>query len=250
MSPYEQDSRRAVFSGGPFGAAATLQVGCKPCAEWRTRPAHLSGAAFLTETAVQRFYRYHAYVYDSTRWMILHGRRRAVARLELRPDSQVLEVGCGTGLNFRHVLERLAPDTGHLTGLDFSADMLHRAARRVAARGWSNVDLVRADAAQMSLDRRFDAILFAYSLTMIPDCAAALQRAYEHLRVGGRLVVLDFGRFQRWGAFGALMRGWLRLNHVETLRPYEQALHDVCGEIRVEHWLGGYSFTAIGRRSA
>src|SRR3990170_732430 len=60
-------------------------------------------------------------VYDSTRWMILHGRRAAVELLALRPDSQVLEIGCGTGLNFRRLLEKLDPARGVLTGLDFSA---------------------------------------------------------------------------------------------------------------------------------
>ena len=203
----------------------------------------------MAQSAVQRFYRYHAYVYDSTRWMILHGRRRAVERLSLRPDSKVLEVGCGTGLNFRHVLDHLAPDAGQLTGLDFSGDMLQRARRRAAARGWQNVDLVQADAAKLALDRRFDAILFGYSVTIIPDWTAALERAYEHLRPGGRLAVLDFGRFQAWGPLAPLMRTWLRLNHVETLRPYEQKLRELFNEISIEYWLGGYNFTAVGRRS-
>jgi ubiquinone/menaquinone biosynthesis C-methylase UbiE len=201
-------------------------------------------------TTVQTFYRYHAYVYDWTRWTILHGRKRAVSRLQLRPDSDVLEVGCGTGLNFGYLLDQLDPERGRLVGLDFSPDMLRRAQRRTAAHGWKNVELVEADAAQMDLKRRFDGILFAYSLTMIPDWRAAIERAKEHLKPGGRLVVLDFGQFRGWGPFGALMRGWLRLNHVETLREYEDRLREVFADLDVFHWLGGYNFTAVGRRSA
>jgi len=200
-------------------------------------------------TAVQTFYRYHAYVYDWTRWTILHGRKRAVARLQLRSDSDVLEVGCGTGLNFRYLLGQLDPERGRLVGLDFSPDMLRRARRRVAAHGWKNVELVEADAAKLDLNRQFDGILFAYSLTMVPDWRAATRRAYEHLKAGGRLVVLDFGQFRRWGPLGALMRGWLRFNHVETLRQYEDGLREVFHDLEVHHWLGGYSLTAIGRRS-
>ena len=201
----------------------------------------------MAQTAVQRFYRYHAYVYDSTRWMILHQRRRAVAKLALRPNSQVLDVGCGTGLNFRHILDQIDPHQGHLTGLDFSADMLDRARRRISNQGWPNVTLVQDDAAEMALDRRYDGILFGYSLTMIPNWPAALERAAEHLLPGGRLAILDFGQFQQWGPFGSIMRGWLRLNHVETLRPYEQKLRDIIGAIEVEYWLGGYCFVALGR---
>ncbi|MFH1747830.1 MAG: methyltransferase domain-containing protein [Planctomycetota bacterium] len=204
----------------------------------------------MTQTAVQRFYRYHALVYDSTRWMILHGRRRAVAKLRLQPGSQVLEVGCGTGLNFSYILDRLDARTGHLIGLDFSADMLQRAQRRVTVRNWSNVSLIQADAGTLALDQRYDGIIFGYSLTMIPDWAAALERAYDHLKIGGRLVVLDFGQFRGWGPFGGLMRGWLRLNHVETLQSYERKMRAIFGEVDFQNWLGGYNFTAVGRRSS
>ncbi len=202
----------------------------------------------MSDTAVQRFYRFHAQVYDLTRWTILHGRARAVEDLGLTRESEVLEVGCGTGLNFRYALRKLDPQRGRLTGLDFSADMLRVAERRVAAEGWSNVELVQADATRMSLGRRFDGILFAYSITMIPDWPEALRRAFEHLKPGGRMVVLDFGTFHGWGPLAAAMRAWLRANHVETLRPYAEELGRICDETRVRNWLGGYNFTAVGRR--
>ncbi|MCG3127552.1 MAG: Ubiquinone/menaquinone biosynthesis C-methyltransferase UbiE [Phycisphaerae bacterium] len=203
----------------------------------------------MTQTAVQRFYRFHAYVYDFTRWMILHGRARAVAMLRLRPDSAVLEIGCGTGLNFRHVLQYLDPSCGRLTGLDFSADMLERARRRVARHDWRCVELVQDDASTFSRDQRYDAILFAYSLTMIPDWPGALRRAREHLRPGGRVAVLDFGMFSGWGPLKPVMRGWLKLNHVQTHESYVEEMRKVFGNVRVQHWLGGYNFTAISENA-
>ena len=203
----------------------------------------------MSDTAVQSFYRYQAWIYDWTRWTILHGRKRAVDRLQLRPDSDVLEVGCGTGLSFRHLLAGLEPTRGRLVGLDFSRDMLRKAQKRISAHGWRNVELVQGDAARLDLSQRFDAILFAYSLTMIPDWPAALERAYAHLKPWGRLVVLDFGRFQSWSLLGPLMRGWLRFNHVETLRPYAQKLREVFPGLLVDSWLGGYNFLAVGQRS-
>lgn len=209
---------------------------------------HTLPTAAAAPSSVQRFYRVHAYIYDWTRWMILHGRRRAVQRLGVGPGSAVLEIGCGTGLNFRFVLEALR-GRGRLVGLDFSADMLKRAEKRVAAKQWPNVELVQGDATQMALGCQFDAILFAYSLTMIPDWRAALRCAFEHLKPGGRLAVLDFGRFQSWGPLAPLLRGWLRLNHVETLQPYVEVLREVCGNAEVHSWLGGYNFTAVARRT-
>jgi S-adenosylmethionine-diacylgycerolhomoserine-N-methlytransferase len=206
------------------------------------------GVDALPDTAVQRFYRFHAYVYDSTRWMILHGRRQAVTHLGLGPSSRVLEIGCGTGLNFRYILEQLDSAEGRLVGVDFSADMLKQAHKRVTARGWSNVELVQADATTLDLGRPFDAVFFGYSLTMIPDWPAALARARAHLVPGGTLVVLDFSRFERWGPLAPVMRTWLRLNHVETLRPYEEEIRRLFAQVEVHYWLGGYNFTAVGRK--
>lgn len=203
----------------------------------------------MTTTAVQRFYKFHALIYDKTRWMILHGRRGAAEQMGLRGDSSVLEVGCGTGLNFRFVQERIDPQRSKLVGLDFSQDMLRVAEKRVAAAGWPNVELVHGDATQLRLGRQFDAILFGYSLTMIPDWRAALRCAREHLKPAARLVVLDFGRFAGWGPFGGIMRGWLRLNHVETLAPYVEYMRELFPNLEVSQWLGGYCFTAVGRRA-
>lgn len=203
----------------------------------------------MAATAVQSFYRYHAYVYDWTRWTILHGRKRAVERMRIKPADTVLEVGCGTGLNFRYMIDRLDPDRGRLVGLDFSAHMLKQAEKRVAARGWKNVELLQADASNFTSDEQYDAIFFAYSLTMIPDWPAALERARDHVKPGGCVCVLDFGPFRQWGPLGPLMRGWLRLNHVETLRPYVQTMREVFGDVDCSLWLGGYNFTALARQA-
>lgn len=201
----------------------------------------------VQQTPVQRYYRFHAAIYDWTRWAVLHRRKLAIQRLELRPDSHVLEIGCGTGLNFGAILKQLDPQAGRLTGVDFSRDMLGRARGLIERRGWLNVDLVSADATALALGERFDAVLFAYSLSMIPDWERALARAWDHLLPGGRLVILDFGRFERWGPAGWLARAWLRANHVATGRAYPQRLAQVLGPVSYEPWLGGYAFVATAR---
>lgn len=223
----------------PLRAARALDVakcGRETVGVWR-----------LTATSVQRFYRFHALIYDHTRWMILHGRGRAAAELGVRPDGTVLEIGCGTGLNFRFIQRHLDPTRGRIVGVDFSPDMLRLARRRIESRGWENIELVQADAMRLDLQRTFDAVFFAYSLTMIPDWRAAVDRACAHLRPGGKLVVLDFGRFSGWGPLAPLMRGWLRANHVETLEPYEEKLREALPRLRVRRWMGGYNFTAVGQ---
>lgn len=202
----------------------------------------------MVETPIQRFYRRQAKFYDLTRWIMLHGRREAVAKLGLRPESAVLEVGCGTGLNFRHILARLDPERGRLTGLDFSASMLARARRRVVRNGWSGVGLVQGDATVLPFSATFDAVLFAYSLSMVPDFAAALRGARACLRSGGVLVVLDFGPFTGWGPLGPWMRKWMDWHGVQTTRPYEEELRRLFTVVDVHRRWGNYCFVATATR--
>lgn len=204
----------------------------------------------MADCAVQRFYRYQAPLYDWTRWVFLYGRSEAVERLGLEGGSCVLDVGCGTGLNFGLIQRRLDPCRGgRIVGLDLSADMLRRARRRAVSRGWVNVSLVAGDAARFRLRRAFDAVLFAYSLTMISDWQGAIERAWEHLRPGGRLVVLDFGRFEGWGSAGRVLRGWLRLNGVQPCQPYLPWLGGLSPDVHVAQRLGGYYFIAVAAKA-
>ena len=202
----------------------------------------------MSSSAVQRFYRYHAHVYDATRWLILPGRREAVGALGLRPNSTVLEIGCGTGWNFSIIAKRLDPERGHVVGLDFSEAMLAKARKRLTVKGLGHFELIRGDATDLRLDRSFDAVLFAYSLSMIDGWEAAIDRAVEHLAPGGRLVVLDFGEFDAWGPAAPAIRAWLGLHHVRVRRPYLQALARRLNTLRVRRGLGGYFFMAAGVR--
>ncbi len=125
------------------------------------------------------------------------GRQLGIAELQLKPGARVLDVGCGTGLNFPLLLDAVGP-SGAVVGLDASASMLSRARARRETRGWSNVTLVEADAAQLdaALSRSatsglFDAALFTYSLSIIDQWQDAYAQTLCRVRPGGRIVVVD-----------------------------------------------------------
>src|ERR1700759_5167472 len=73
-------------------------------------------------------------------------RLRAVRALGLRAGDTVIDIACGTGLNFPLIQDAIGPG-GHLVGVDLTDAMLAQAQDRIAANGWGNVSLVQADAA-------------------------------------------------------------------------------------------------------
>src|SRR5215472_10475369 len=111
-------------------------------------------------------------------------RRRAVQALGLRPGDSVVDIACGTGLNFPLIEEAIGPD-GRIVGVDLTDAMLAQAQDRIKANGWSNVSLVRADAAEFGFPTEVDAILSTYALTQVPECEKVISQGAAALSEGG-----------------------------------------------------------------
>ncbi|NIP32078.1 MAG: methyltransferase domain-containing protein, partial [Candidatus Dadabacteria bacterium] len=71
-------------------------------------------------------------------------RLRGVELLQLKPGDFVLDIGCGTGLNFRPLIQQIGPQ-GRIIGVDISSEMLSYAKERIKTEKWDNVDLVHSD---------------------------------------------------------------------------------------------------------
>lgn len=197
---------------------------------------------------VLRYYRFHARIYDLTRWTYLRGRGAAVRALELRAGESVLEIGCGTGLNFGRILRGIGPD-GQLTGIDLSADMLERARRRCERRGWGNAELLEANAETFDLGKTFDKVYAAYSLSMIGDLEACLRRAAQHLKPGGRMAFLDFGGFSGWPRWvGRSFAAWMRMNHVHVQRDPAAVMEQMRLRASKRLIACGYAMVVVGEK--
>lgn len=171
-------------------------------------------------------------------------RRKAVAALGLAPGMTVLEIGAGTGRNLPYLLDVVGP-TGAVVAVDASPGMLAEAHELVASRGWSNVQLRRQDAARLELDSDVDAVLFSLSYSVLPDPQPALARAWERLRPGGRVVVMDVGL--TYSRFHRLLAPIGRL--LERLGPgdaFSEPWDDLAayGPVETEFFMAGFYYVS------
>ncbi len=205
---------------------------------------------------MDRIYRHQRYIYDFTRKYYLFGRDRLIHDLRLKPGARVIEVGCGTARNLIKIAHAY-PDA-KLFGLDASAEMLRTAQRAIDRAGLGGrIKLVQAYAEDLTPalfgeEAPFDAVLFSYSLSMIPDWKQALNAASRALAPSGRIHVVDFGDLKGLGPIGErILRGWLSLFHVA---PREELLNTIeksdsgLGQSSLKLLPGRYAFVwATGR---
>lgn len=105
-------------------------------------------------------------------------RARLPELLDPEPGTVVVDVGCGTGLNFNALHNAVGP-AGTVVGIEPSASMRAAAQRRVRRHGWSNVTVLDGTVATLSgaLDQAgvvtddIDAVVATFVLSLVADDA-------------------------------------------------------------------------------
>ncbi len=193
---------------------------------------------------MQRYYRWHAAVYDATRWAFLFGRKALHAQLPHHEYQSLVEAGCGTGWNLKN-LARQHPGW-QFQGFDVSSEMLTQSAKATADFA-ERVQLIHQPYGATALPEPADIVLFSYALTMFnPGWEAAIEQAWNDLKPGGLIAVVDFHdtRFT-W------FRRWMKHNHVRMegqLLPFlEQKFQPVSKQVHSAPGLWRY-FIFLGKK--
>jgi SAM-dependent methyltransferase len=179
-------------------------------------------------------------------------RRLAVARLAPFPGEVILDVGCGTGLNFAAIEDAIGP-SGRLIGLELNPRMLDLARARIERCGWTNVELVQSDVAEADIPATADGALLC-AVHDVMRSPAALANVLNHLRAYARIVA-GGPKWAPWRGSDAVsmnFRTW-RMNRdfVTTFegfsRPWSHLQRLVDNLVVDEFFLGG-GYIASGIR--
>ena len=158
----------------------------------------------MDKDSIKQIYRKRAPAYNNSvklfyliGWRVNFYRIKAVDALNLKQGDTVVDLCCGTGLNFPHLHNAVGPK-GKIIGVDLSADMLKVAERQVKNNGWENVTLVNSDAAHYQLPKNINGIITSYAITLIPEYDSIIIRGSDSLGKGGKFVILDFKKPDNW----------------------------------------------------
>jgi S-adenosylmethionine-diacylgycerolhomoserine-N-methlytransferase len=201
---------------------------------------------------MNRMYRRQRHIYDGTRRYYLLGRDQLISGLRPDAGASVLEIGCGTGRNLV-LASRLYP-TARFFGVDVSTEMLTSAITAISRAGLT-VRVAHGDGTAFDPQGlfgipRFDHVMISYSLSMIPEWRGVLQAAASHLKPGGRLHIVDFGRQERLpGIARALLLRWLAMFDVTPRDDLERELSAMAdshnADLKFERPFRGYAQYAV-----
>ncbi|HEY3424625.1 MAG TPA: class I SAM-dependent methyltransferase [Negativicutes bacterium] len=138
----------------------------------------MSDACFFDSIAEQ---------WDTTRALNKVIISKLVGMIGLTPGGKVLDAGSGTGVLLPFIKEAVGNE-GHITAVDFSANMLARAREKYGGSG--GITFIVSDIMQFTTDSRFDTVICFNFFPHIKDKHLFFQHMYKLLAAGGILTIM------------------------------------------------------------
>lgn len=109
----------------------------------------------------------------------------------IKAGDSVLDLGSGAG-NDCFVARAIVGESGHVTGIDFTDEMLEKANHNKQKLGFTNIEFVKGDIESMPFgDNKFDVIVSNCVLNLVPDKQKAFSEIYRVLKPGAHFCVSD-----------------------------------------------------------
>ena len=102
-------------------------------------------------------------------------------------ESTILDIGCGNGF----YVYGLADKVKFITGLDPSHDMLESAKSYIEYFKKNNIEFLHGSIENNSIDKKYNLILFSYSLHFTKNVYDSLLIAKQYLENNGLIVIIE-----------------------------------------------------------
>ncbi|MFD2656098.1 class I SAM-dependent methyltransferase [Gracilibacillus thailandensis] len=122
-------------------------------------------------------------LYDERHSFVSNLGKGVLYLLSPKEGERILDVGCGTG-DLANEIDKMG---ANITGVDRSSNMIQEAQNK-----YSNLHFQAMDVYDMEFHNEFDAVFSNATLHWVTKPKQALERLYQSLHSGGRLVV-EFG---------------------------------------------------------
>jgi thioredoxin type arsenate reductase len=110
---------------------------------------------------------------------------------DMKAGDHVLDLGSGAG-NDCFVARAIVGDSGKVTGLDFTDEMIAKAKANNEKLGYINVEFIKGDIEDMPLaDNQYDVVVSNCVLNLVPDKQKAFAEVSRVLKTGGHFCVSD-----------------------------------------------------------
>ena len=115
---------------------------------------------------------------------------KSIKALRIAPGTKVLEVGVGTGLSLPAY-----PAHAQVTGVDLSEEMLAKANERIAASGWTNINVQPMNAEELNFpDGSFDLVTSFHVVSVVSNPRRMMSELTRVCRPGGRILIINHFR--------------------------------------------------------
>lgn len=180
----------------------------------------------MTTNQALRWYNKLSLVHDLLSfndWPYRDARKMTLDALNLQAGDTVIDLFCGTGINFAPVLAQIG-EQGQLIGIDGSTGMLAQAQRRIQKADWQGqIQLFEQDLLQMPPDflntilptNTVPKVLITLALGVFPNYEAVFTRIFNAMPVGTRFALLE--GYCEEGARGAWLIDFI--GHSDCRRP-------------------------------
>ena len=111
---------------------------------------------------------------------------------DIRENSSVLDVACGTGVLTPFLLKR---KVSRITGIDISPEMINAAKAKYTQ--YNNIEFINISAEDIDFDKKFDRIIIFDAFPHFCNKEKVIQKMAKHLKPDGRLTIAhSMGRKQ------------------------------------------------------